>query len=166
MEHLVCFKGHEGDQLVPMSHSNLKWLDIWTLPFLADELDSAHESEIDLAGFPALQGRRRLDISLSLFFELPVVMDPRAPLSDQFPSVTASLAPGVDVVQTHHYVTWKVDDADIPYSESDTDSDTTASTDSDFDDAEVAIEASLLNSEPPSLILGYRAEPIFISEDS
>lgn len=149
-----------------MSHSNLKWLDIWTLPFLADELDSAHESEIDLAGFPALQGRRRLDISLSLFFELPVVMDPRAPLSDQFPSVTASLAPGVDVVQTHHYVTWKVDDADIPYSESDTDSDTTASTDSDFDDAEVAIEASLLNSEPPSLILGYRAEPIFISEDS
>ncbi|TFY52625.1 hypothetical protein EVG20_g10474 [Dentipellis fragilis] len=106
LEHFITYT---GGGLGLTHHPTLKYIDAWVPPFSLDGLDDAHDPKSIFAAedatFPALQCCRTLDISLSMFMELPSVIAPHLAVSPT-ESYSRWTFGGLQIAQTAHAVTW------------------------------------------------------------
>ncbi|KAA1477790.1 hypothetical protein DENSPDRAFT_622986 [Dentipellis sp. KUC8613] len=122
LEHLITYA---GAPLNLRQHPTLKWIDVWVPSFaldtvLGDEYEQAHEHALlpgflpargtDRIALPALQGCRKLDISLAIFLELPAIVAPDAAVPPGEPYGVWAFG-GLKVAQTRRAVAWAPADA-------------------------------------------------------
>ncbi|TFY65978.1 hypothetical protein EVG20_g5110 [Dentipellis fragilis] len=120
LEHFITYA---ATPLNLRQHPTLKWIDVWVPSFALDpahggEHEYEHENEnssllpgflpprgSDRVALPALQGCRKLDISLAMFLELPFIIAPDSGVPPGEPYGVWSFG-GLKVAQTRRAVTW------------------------------------------------------------
>lgn len=104
LEHFIAPLSPYHSSLALRDHHNLKWVDIWLWPDdVQDECDNesvrrlvTHES----SSLPALQSCRRLDLSLNVFLDLPMMFPPRISSGLDHSPILWTLGGSVRIIET------------------------------------------------------------------
>ncbi|EIM82195.1 uncharacterized protein STEHIDRAFT_114578 [Stereum hirsutum FP-91666 SS1] len=92
------------------SHKSLRWIDAWVPSFDIDTIPSSMPGlipdDLRMRSFPSLQGCRRLDISLLLFPDLPLIFPPHESLA-QCTSTVADVPRYWTIADSVRVVEWR-----------------------------------------------------------